>query len=904
MEGRNQKLRLERIWSVPLIVLLLYSHLSADEELMKKYEPFLFFHDDETYREVFYPMDIADYVNKCSLWYDDAEKDYRHENGEVGEVNLETLANLGRTLKGSENLYLKFVEDREASSLMTDKFGWEYFQDALNEYINASSKYTYYFRQFTEPDYGYLVLQYWFFYAFNSWGTYPFGFNIHEGDWECVMLFLHPETQYPVYVAYSAHHAEGDKVRRDWSKVSKTGTYPHVFVALGSHANYLESKFDIVAELIASELSFSDRANGQGMLIGPFKITGTSDFESKEWENRVILEDETHSLPGWARYYDGKWGMDAILGKVGFDGPRFPPFQSNSDKWYHPAKWAGIQEGPSEIEPTLPMAAKIVIEGADTVWETELTRSEDLVSLSQTVEPRIIVEYADYSSDWELAGSAELKDVARSVSPRVIIEYADSCFSHDLQKSETLENLATTVPPRIIIEYADSSFFRNLIRYAQGGVLERILGITSTEGQPGTSTTVQIVISETLGVTGGDILIKYDANVLTIDEVNGTDLLTGINPIVNMNIPGQVAIGMAGTHGLPSGSGALLDIELTVSADAQPGTQTLLTFGDSKIYDESGAVIPVSLENGVVKIIEPVGIKGDVSKDGKVASNDAILTLRIATGLIEPTDYQKWAADMNGDGKVASNDAILILRAAAGLAAPGKDIIASIGAAITISLAEVHGVAGESVIVPVKVDNAGRLAGGDICIAYDRSVLRAVNVVCDSDILLVKNIDEFGKMRIAFASSNRLSDNTLAKIHFDILSDDVSLLRFEAADLYQPDASPIKSKTLDGKFVSWAVPPKHSALLQNFPNPFNPDTWIPYQLKESGEVAIQIFSIPGEVIREIKLGYKPAGLYVTRDRAAYWDGRNEAGEKAASGIYFYTIKAGEFIAIKKMILMK
>ena len=87
---------------------------------------------------------------------------------------------------------------------------------------------------------------------------------------------------------------------------------------------------------------FFDRANGQGMIIGPLKQEGAYDWE--EWENRVVLEDETHSLPDWARFYDGKWGMDAIMDLLGFTAPRFPSFQNNSDMWYHPAKWAGITE--------------------------------------------------------------------------------------------------------------------------------------------------------------------------------------------------------------------------------------------------------------------------------------------------------------------------------------------------------------------------------------------------------------------------------------------------------------------------------------------------------------------------------------------------------------------------------
>jgi len=95
--------------------------------------------------------------------------------------------------------------------------------------------------------------------------------------------------------------------------------------------------------------------------------------------------------------------------------------------------------------------------------------------------------------------------------------------------------------------------------------------------------------------------------------------------------------------------------------------------------------------------------------------------------------------------------------------------------------------------------------------------------------------------------------------------------------------------------------PTEFALHQNYSNPFNPDTWIPYQLAEDVSVAIRIYDVAGRLIRTLDIGNKPAGFYITKEKAVYWDGKNEAGEKVASGVYFYTIQAGEFIATKKMI---
>ena len=98
--------------------------------------------------------------------------------------------------------------------------------------------------------------------------------------------------------------------------------------------------------------------------------------------------------------------------------------------------------------------------------------------------------------------------------------------------------------------------------------------------------------------------------------------------------------------------------------------------------------------------------------------------------------------------------------------------------------------------------------------------------------------------------------------------------------------------------------PTTTALLANFPNPFNPETWIPYQLSKSAKVTLTIYSMRGVVVRQLELGHKPAGVYLSRSRAVHWDGRNMFGEKVAAGVYFYTLEAGDFTATRKMLIRK
>jgi WD40 repeat protein len=98
--------------------------------------------------------------------------------------------------------------------------------------------------------------------------------------------------------------------------------------------------------------------------------------------------------------------------------------------------------------------------------------------------------------------------------------------------------------------------------------------------------------------------------------------------------------------------------------------------------------------------------------------------------------------------------------------------------------------------------------------------------------------------------------------------------------------------------------PSRTRLLPNYPNPFNPETWIPYQLAESADVTIRIYDVQGRLVREFALGYKPAGLYIDKAHAVHWDGRNNVGERMASGIYLYVLHASEFRAIKRMVIIK
>ena len=97
---------------------------------------------------------------------------------------------------------------------------------------------------------------------------------------------------------------------------------------------------------------------------------------------------------------------------------------------------------------------------------------------------------------------------------------------------------------------------------------------------------------------------------------------------------------------------------------------------------------------------------------------------------------------------------------------------------------------------------------------------------------------------------------------------------------------------------------KRTALLQNFPNPFNPETWIPYTLADDADVNVRIYDVEGKLVRNLDIGYQRSGRYISREKAIYWDGRDQLGESVSSGVYFYTLKTAGFSDTRRMVILK
>jgi hypothetical protein len=167
-------------------------------------------------------------------------------------------------------------------------------------------------------------------------------------------------------------------------------------------------------------------------------------------------------------------------------------------------------------------------------------------------------------------------------------------------------------------------------------------------------------------------------------------------------------------------------------------------------------------------------------------------------------------------------------------------------------------------------------------------------------------------------STKPAEDGSYDFVFFDLWNRDViaagdslTVTVEDASDTYQSETfevvlgvKNIRDHLLTLEPIQLRVLPKETRLFANYPNPFNPETWIPYQLSQEADVTIRIYDISGRLVRSLDLGRRSAGHYIIQPKAAYWDGTNQLGEYVASGVYFYTLQANRFSATRKLLIVK
>ena len=268
----------------------------------------------------------------------------------------------------------------------------------------------------------------------------------------------------------------------------------------------------------------------------------------------------------------------------------------------------------------------------------------------------------------------------------------------------------------------------------------------------------------------------------------------------------------------------------------------------------------------------------DVNTDGNVDAADVAL-INAALGQTGAAIANP-RTDVNGDGTVDDADVLLVLE---NFASPPWDINEDGSVDIT-----------DVLLVALALGQSG----DDI--VNSRTDVNMNGTVDSTDLLLVAGHLDANNAAPMSSGLLTLPDRaTLETLDIVPLEVQLDILRS------QSDGSPkyLLAITLLESLLE-AMRPKQTLLLANYPNPFNPETWIPYHLANAGDVQITIYDMRGTVIRRLALGHQREGYYTSRGRAAHWDGRNNLGERVASGIYFYQLQMDNMSLLRKMLILK
>jgi hypothetical protein len=230
------------------------------------------------------------------------------------------------------------------------------------------------------------------------------------------------------------------------------------------------------------------------------------------------------------------------------------------------------------------------------------------------------------------------------------------------------------------------------------------------------------------------------------------------------------------------------------------------------------------------------------------------------------------------------------------------------------------------ITVPIVTDSTSGMLGAQLSLAFDSELLKPINVYLASSMtgylleykVMSDNpltpVAEVAKLRsrscqtsgyqlnIAIASPRTPNDSgAIINVEFEVSN---KINRNITSHIVLSRQLLNEGANVSVKNGSFKVLPAKTLMYPNYPNPFNPETWIPYQLAEESDVNIRIYDVTGRLVYRVNLGNQNAGFYMTKGEAMHWDGKDNAGEKVASGVYFYTLEAGRFRVTRKMILMK
>ena len=460
------------------------------------------------------------------------------------------------------------------------------------------------------------------------------------------------------------------------------------------------------------------------------------------------------------------------------------------------------------------------------------------------------IEFEDADTIWkrDLASSGDLSVLARTVSARVVIEYTSSSFTRDLLKVEKITELAKSVPPRVIVEYTNSSFHRQLQKSGDIADIAKIVPPRIIAEYADSCFRRNLSGSASLGSLAGNtsprIIVEY------------------ANSSFSRNLMKYSEDG------------------ITIPEEPEtPSSDTKLNF-------------KLSLDSGVNMVSLPLDPDSDFTARAFAEKLGATTVISFDT---QTDEFIPFIPEVfSGDGFPIEGGQGYIVNMP-----EGRDVVfTGSGWSNMPSQAPTIGKPVWAFVVAGMVFD------------YDDAPLK--------DPFVHIRIESTGSRKMVAAPIGQSEQGTFATALVNmnreqVVSADgslrVSLLDMAGDLILDPISYSIDAEDIRKGYAKLSVRlgdfiPEKNALLQNYPNPFNPETWMPYQLSEASDVVIRIFNSQGQLVRRLQVGQREAGLYLSRERAAYWNGRNEAGEGVSSGIYFYSIKVGGFAATKKLIVAR
>ena len=432
--------------------------------------------------------------------------------------------------------------------------------------------------------------------------------------------------------------------------------------------------------------------------------------------------------------------------------------------------------------------------------------------------------------------------------------------------------------------------------------------------------TLSLNITDGENVAGYQVTVVFDTSALRyVSSANGDYLPAGaffVPPVVDAN---RVTLGATALAGVGNGNGTLA----TLTFEVVDVTGSTLILSRVILTDSDGEYLPSLLASG--RIVEPTVLPSSaiISIIPSRALSPAIgerLVLNVdITGGKNVAEHQltwefdntalKYLSSSRGDylaSGVGNGDGRLMTGTFKVLAVKASTVSVSGYLTASNGLRSIPTFESAKVIVPLlgDVNRDGVVNILDLILvasSFGQPVPAGGNPADVNEDGVVNIVD---LVKVAGALGNvRAAPSAHPETLTILTTADVKQWLAQAQGLDLTDTTLQRGIIFLERLLA-ALTPKETALLPNYPNPFNPETWIPYHLAHDVDVTLTIYDTKGVVVRQLDLGHQPAGYYTAQTKAAYWDGRNSLSEPVGSGVYFYQLLAGNFSAMRKMVILK